>query len=500
MGVNVGQILRQNAVRHPARVALVEGRGASRTTSTYGSIDERARRIAGGLLASGVGENDRVLLCAGNHEGFVAAFFGIVYAGAVVVPAPILSAPDEIALRVDRAGCRLALCDPEREALLRSAGTHGITIDALPEAAPLDLPRELDPGADAMILFTSGTTGEAKGARISHASLLVHTATLVHHTLRLDIDDRVLGALPLTHSFGCRMALLAPFFAGAVVQLVPRFDAAATLALLDEESITWAPVVPTMLAAWLRQPRGPPPRALHWVLSAGAPLPAELACSAEHRLGVPVRQGYGLTEATFSTVDGPPDAPVLGSVGRPVWGVEVRIVDADGATVGHETDGEIEVRGHNAMTGYLDDPEATAAVRDGAWLRTGDVGHLDAAGRLYVVDRKKDLILRGGNNVYPAEVEEVLCRHPGVAEVAVVGRPDPYYGEEVVAVVVPHDGADLRDLGSFAAAHLARTKVPRELVVIDELPLGPSGKVLKRVLRDRIAQGALAPRPLPHQS
>lgn len=490
MAMNIGQVLRQGALRHPGRTAVVDGERAW----SYRELDDAAARTAPALRASGVGRGDRVLLCAGNSAGFVSAWFGIVYAGAAVVPVPILSAPDEVSERITRARCAAAIADEARAGLVASAGLTPLDPKVLAAHPETSLPESMPPGDDAMILFTSGTTGVPRGARISHAALLVHTATLVHHTLCLTPEDRVLGVLPLTHSFGCRMAMLAPFFAGASLHLVERFHPQACLDFLTERQITWAPVVPTMLAAWAGLPGDPVP-SLRWALSAGAPLPPELARRAEARLGAPVRQGYGLTEATFSTVD---TEGVPGSVGRPVWGVEVRIVGPAGEPLPAGTDGEIEVRGPNQMTGYLDDPQATAdTVRDG-WLSTGDIGHLDIAGRLWVVDRAKDLILRGGNNVYPAEVEAVLCRHPAVAQVAVVGRPDPYYGEEVVAVVVPREGraAELDDLATFAAGHLARTKLPRELALVDELPLGPSGKVLKRLLREQLADGTLELRKL----
>jgi len=223
------------------------------------------------------------------------------------------------------------------------------------------------------------------------------------------------------------------------------------------------------------------PRALRWVLSAGAPLADALCRRAEARLGCEVRQGYGLTEASFSTIDAPPAPRTIGSVGRPVAGVEVRIA----------ADGEVEVRGPHVMAGYLDG--TPAPVDAGGWLRTGDLGRLDDDGRLWIVDRKKDLIIRGGNNVYPAEVEDVLATHPDVAEVAVVGRPDDYFGEEIVAVVVARAGhaptAD--ELAAFARARLPAVKQPRELAFVDALPLGPSGKVLKRALRQQLADGTL---------
>ena len=216
------------------------------------------------------------------------------------------------------------------------------------------------------------------------------------------------------------------------------------------------------------------------------------------RLGAEVRQGYGLTEATFTTIDGPRDVRGPGTVGRPVWGVEVRIVDTAGVPLARGQAGEILVRGQNVMAGYLDDPETSArVVRDG-WLHTGDIGVLDEDGRLSVVDRLKDLVLRGGNNVYPSEVEDALAHHPAIAGVAVIGRPDPYYGEEVVAIVVLQQGRTLplEELDAFARERLAAHKVPREVVFLDRLPVGPSGKVLKRALRAQLFDGRLVATPV----
>jgi long-chain acyl-CoA synthetase len=358
-------------------------------------------------------------------------------------------------------------------------------------------PRDLPASADALLLFTSGTTGGPKAARITHASLLAHTAALVHHTLQLGEQDVVLGALPWTHSFGLRMSVLAPFYAGAQVLAFARFDRAQTLAAMDAGRATWAPAVPTMLAAWTATPDDDRVAAnVRSALSAGAPLPRDLRERAERRLGCPVRQGYGLTEATFSTIDdGRGDGPADGSdhVGAPVWGVELRIRDERGADQPADQEGEVWVRGANVMAGYLDDDAATRAVFDGDWLRTGDLGRLDTWGRLVLVDRLKDLILRGGANVYPSEVEDALSLHPAVAQVAVIGRPDDYYGEEVVAVIVSRgDAPSAAELDAHARAHLAKNKLPVEYVFATELPLGPSGKVLKRTLRERYASGRRA--------
>jgi long-chain acyl-CoA synthetase len=250
-----------------------------------------------------------------------------------------------------------------------------------------------------------------------------------------------------------------------------------------------------MYAAWAAEPEGAAPRGLRLCLSAGAPLADETARRAERRLRAEVRQGYGMTEATFSTLNAPPDARVLGSVGKPVWGVEVRVVDEAGNDVPQGQDGEVVVRGQNVMSHYLYEAEANAQIGADGFIRSGDVGRFDEAGRLAIVDRLKDLIIRGGFNVYPSEVEDALAAHPDVVEVAVVGRPDAYYGEEIVAVVVARAGAqrDAAALIAFAEARVGRGKRPRELVFLERMPLGPSGKVQKRVLREWLRSGQLKP-------
>ena len=507
MGVTIASVLRQPALRTPERTAAVLCDGDTRAEVSYAALDLSARKVAGALRARGLRQGDRVALCAANGEAFLTCWFGAAYAGCAVVPIPVVSAAPEIAFRVGHAGAALLISDAARADLAVTAvarldpgGPPVARSDAtalLDAAPPIDVPADLSPDALAMVLYTSGTTGRPKGATITHASLMTHTAALVTHTLDLDPDDRVLGVLPFTHSFGLRMAVLAPFYAGARTVVMDRFEAATTRAVIEREGVTWVPAVPTMFARWADASAGPehaPQHAsLRWCLSAGAPLADPVRRRAEARLGAPIREGYGLTEATFAAIDAPPGPPTPGSVGRPVWGVEVRIAGADGAPAARGETGEILVRGQNVMAGYLGDPGATAAtVRDG-YVHTGDLGRLDGDGKLFVVDRRIDLILRGGHNVYPSEVEDALAAHPSVARVAVIGRPDREYGEEVVAVVVVRDGAALTPgaLDAFARERLAKTTVPREVAFAEALPLGPSGKVDKRALRSALFDGTL---------
>jgi long-chain acyl-CoA synthetase len=504
VGVSVGQILRQAALRAPDRVGVcdVGHAGARPREHTYAELDLAARRIAAALVAHGVRAGQCVALCGENTAGLIAAWFGIVYAGAVVVPVPILSAPPELAQRLKHARCGLLLHDAARAELASRAlaslelAPTPLVIEALLEAprAPSAYPADTSASATAMILYTSGTTGSAKGAEISHASLMLHTSGLATHALRLGERDVALCALPLTHSYGCRIGMLAPLYALAKLVITPRFEAARVLELLRGHGVTWLPVVPTMLAAWNKQPAFAPLPALRWVLSAGAPLSDALALRAEQRLGTEVRQGFGMTEATFASMNAPPDARVLGSVGKATWGVELRIVDAAGCDVPRNEPGQLLVRGHNVMTGYLHEPAETEQALVDGFMHSGDVARLDADGRLWIVDRTKDLVIRGGYNVYPSELEAVLAEHPAVAEVAVIGRPDETYGEEVLAVLVLHAGAtlDAPALDALAATRLSRTKLPREYARVDALPLGASGKVQKRELRAWWSAGRLS--------
>ena len=506
MGINIAQVVRAWACREPERKALWL---ADRAESvSFGELDLRARRAAAKLAREGVGPGDRVALCVENGLGFLDGFFGGLYAGCTMLPIPPMSAAPELVARLRHARCTaLISSDATRvlaqtaiasAAFVRSVDVFELASEEQAIAAPLDVA----PDHVAMILYTSGTTGTSKGAMITHASLATHTAALVHHTLGLSDRDRVLAALPLTHSYGIRMTLLAPFYAGAESILLERFSPARVLALLSDEQITWFPGVPTMFHALAHEPSEAECPGLRWCLSAGAPLPREVRRRAEEKLGARIRQGYGLTEATFSTIAAPDDEGAEESVGRPVFGVELRIVGELGP-VGPNEPGEVCIRGQNVMAGYLDDPEASAeALREG-WLHSGDIGVLDAQGRLTIVDRIKDMIIRGGFNVYPAEVEAVLVTHPSVRDAVVVGVPDERYGEEVLAVIVPQPDApfDPIELDAFCRSALSRVKTPRLFASLDALPIGNSGKVLRREVRRLALDGQLpfapALRPTP---
>ncbi|MEZ4267303.1 MAG: AMP-binding protein [Myxococcota bacterium] len=486
---SVGSLLRDAVGSFGERPAVVETL-PTRRCHTAASLDLGARRVAARLLALGVGPGARVGLQMENSAAFVAAWFGVIYAGATVVPLPVKSTRAEVAVRAKTAALGVVLAAPGGSA---ADGGGWLTIDpheaagSSDSAVPIEGIVASSAGSDAMILFTSGTTTGARGVRISHGALLAHTRTLASQTLRLGPDDVLLGTLPLTHSYGIRMVMLMGLATGARVVFDGPFSASRSLQTIRDEAVTWVPAVPTMFAAWAAQPQPPPAPSLRWCLSAGAPLAPAILDAAEQRLGAEIRQGYGMTEATFSTVDAPPAARTAGSVGPAVPGVELRVVDEAGRPVPAGTVGEVRVRGPHQMSGYLGDEAGREPVDPDGFIRTGDLGALDAAGRLRVVDRTRDLIIRGGENVYPSEVEAHLATHPAVREVAVIGRPDAFFGEVVVAVLVvdPVVAVTADALIAFAAERLSPHKVPVAIVFVDAMPTGPSGKVLKRELRRR---------------
>jgi long-chain acyl-CoA synthetase len=374
---------------------------------------------------------------------------------------------------------------------MADAGTAARRIDA-EAAAATPVERYVMRGAEdvAVVLYTSGTTGRPKGAQLTHLNLLMNVEALALSAFDINGEDRVLGCLPLFHSFGQTVAMNLSFRVGATVVMLPRFDGIEALRLLVEERCTLFMGVPTMYVALLAAARRSELRpGLRFGVSGGASLPLTVLEDFEAAFGIPVYEGYGLTEtspvATFNQQDWPPKP---GTIGRPIWGVDVEIarpeVEKTIELLPTGELGELVVRGHNVMKGYLNRPEDTAEVMVDGWFRTGDLGTKDADGYLTIVDRKKDMVLRGGYNVYPREVEEVLLRNPAIGQVAVIGVPDDRLGEEVCAVVIPAEGAesDADAIVAWSREALAAYKYPRRIEFVDEFPLGPSGKVLKREL------------------
>jgi long-chain acyl-CoA synthetase len=462
--MNLARILTDGAAVHGDRPALwFDGAALS-----YAELDRRAAVAAGELREQGVGAGDRVAIKLPNSPAFVAAYFGALRLGAIVVPLNPLLAPPEIAERVASATPAL-IVDEE----LPFAG------DAAGEVVDRD-----DTDA-AVILFTSGTSGRPKGAILTHGGILA-AARSAADAMALTQDDVVLGAAPFSHVLGQSTGIFSTLLAGAAVSVVQRFEPEKTLATMTRTRTTILLGVPTMCIALCQAARSadelPPVRIAH---VGGAAVPVEVARDFERTFGGDVYEGYGLTElsgiATTYTV-GQERKP--GSVGMPLGGTDMRIHDPDERGVG-----EVRFRGPSVIPGYWNDREATSEAIDAkGWLATGDMGYVDEEGYLFLVDRKKELIIRGGYNVYPREVEEALYAHPDVLEAAVVGVPHETLGEEVAALVVRRPGTtlDVEALEAWARERVAAYKYPRRVVFVDELPKGPTGKILKRAI-DRSA-------------
>ena len=447
----------------PSRPALIsDGR-----VLDYAALDRGCARVARLLRARGVGRGDRVGIVLPNVPEFVFAYHGALRLGAIAVPLNTLLRAPEIELRVRAAEAAVLLAPPERHAELRDAGAT--LVDPGAEAEPYEEVAQVDGSETAVVIYTSGTTGTAKGAELTHDALRWNASELAR-IFELTSDDVLFGAAPLAHVLGQSGVMNAALASSAAAALVTRFEACSALELLAATGTTVFLGVPAMCVALLAESERREPPRLRLAHTGGAPLDPETRRAFETRFGCPVLEGYGMTEVGGVLCTQRLDVPRKpGSVGRPIDGMEIRI----------EGDpGEVELRGRCLMRGYRGEPDPT---RDG-WFPSGDVGYLDRDGDLFLVDRKKDVILRGGYNVYPREVEEVLLRHEEVAEAVVVGVPDARLGEEVAAVVVPRGGREpsADDLQAFVRDRIAAYKYPRLVSVVPELPHGPSGKILRR--------------------
>ncbi len=471
----------------PESVAL-QGEEA---TWTYGRFLDGIAAVAGALRAHGVEPGDRVLLIAPSVPEFPPAYFGTLAAGATVVAMNPLATVSEISYVLEDSSCVAALVWHEcTDAATSACGEEvelwrlGPALDGVPEAPPSAGPEPRAEDDTAVILYTSGTTGRPKGAELTHANLLATVAAFTE-MLEISADDRTGTALPLSHVFGGSVVMAAALSNGAALSLLRRFDAGDTLEMIATDRLTIFAGVPSMYNAILHESADKPAdtSTLRVCLSGGASLPDEVLKGFAERLGTAILEGYGLTEtagaATFNGLHRPRKA---GYVGLPMPGTSVRVVDTEGNDVGPEEVGEVLIKGPTVMKGYRGRLEATAeTIRDG-WLHTGDLGARDAEGDLQIVDRIKDLIIRGGYNIYPREVEEVLYGHPDIVEVVVAGVDDDHFGEEVAAVVALRPGAepDAEAIRLWAKERLSRYKVPRLWQFVDALPKGSTGKVLKR--------------------
>ncbi|WP_380174539.1 long-chain fatty acid--CoA ligase [Kineococcus sp. DHX-1] len=464
---------------------------------TWRALDDATARVAALLRAQGVQRGDRVALIAPNVPHFPVLYHGILRAGGVVVPMNPLLRGREVNHHFTDSGAVLALVwhAVAEAAHAGAVGTPTRVVEVEPSAtAALLASVEPDPAADlldpdpqdtAVILYTSGTTGAPKGAELTHHNLVSNAVTSQESLVKMADDDVILGALPLFHAFGQTCAMNTALVAGRTMTLLPRFTAEAALAVVERDRVTHFAGVPTMYVAMLNEPTAAQRDLSSWrsCVSGGASLPVEVLRGFEEKYGVMILEGYGLSETSPVASFNLPDVPRKpGTIGVPVRGCEMDLRSADGSAVAPGEVGEIVIKGENVMKGYWRNESATAqAITDG-WFRSGDLATRDPDGYYTIVDRAKDMIDRGGYNVYPREVEEVLYEHPAVEQAAVVGFPDPLVGEEIGAAVVLKQGATAtpEELQRHVKAQLAAYKYPRRVWIVSELPKGPTGKILKR--------------------
>jgi long-chain acyl-CoA synthetase len=488
---SISSLLDQSAAQHPDRAAL----RMDDLVLSYAQFREAAGRMAALLQSMGVEPGDRVGLMLPNVPAFPIAFYGALAAGAVAVPMNPLLKSREVAYYLGDSEARVLIAwhTAAGEAAKGAADTGAEVIAAeTPDLSGLLEGISAAPGSsgrgdldDAVILYTSGTTGRPKGAELTHAGLVRNAEIAARTLFGVTPDAVIMGCLPLFHVFGLTCGLNVSVATGATLTLLPRFDPAKALDIVERDGVTVFEGVPTMYAAMLHLPDADPAKTatLKVCASGGAALPVEILRGFESKFGCMILEGYGLSETSpVASFNHPDKERKPGSIGTPIEGVDMRLIDDEWNTAPDGEIGEIAIRGHNVMKGYWNQPEATAeSIRDG-WFRTGDMARVDGDGYYFIVDRKKDLIIRGGYNVYPREIEEVLHEHPAVAEVAVIGIPHPDLGEEVGAAVAlkPGASADPRELRSWARDRVAAYKYPRHVWLVDALPKGPTGKILRR--------------------
>ncbi|MFC4398192.1 long-chain-fatty-acid--CoA ligase [Arthrobacter sedimenti] len=503
--ISVAAVLAESAKRTPDNIALVVGEDQV----SYSDLWRQTRAYAGALRARGIGPGDAVAVLIPNVPDFARVYYAILSLGAIVVPVHALLKAREIEYVLQDSGAKLLICAApllgEGAAGATASGIDVLTVMASDDggfhrleaeaaaAEPIQTYEPCRPSDTATILYTSGTTGKPKGALGTHFALVEQTSTLLTSVMDFRPGDVLFGGLPLFHTFGQTVVLNTGLRAGATIVLMPRFTGPDALKLLAKHNVNIFIGVPTMYVALLEAAKTIPdrPAALRYGISGGAALPLAVLDKFRDVYGVEIHEGYGLTEtspvAAFNHVG---TTPRPGTIGVPIWGVDIEIarpevVDSIELLPNGEL-GELVIRGHLLMKGYLNRPEATAeAVVDG-WFRSGDLGTKDDDGYLTIVDRKKDMIIRNGYNVYPREVEEILLTHPAVVSAAVYGIPDDVHGQEIAAAIVLDAGASVTEseLIDFASAQLAAYKYPRVVRILSELPLGPSGKILKRKLAE----------------
>ena len=513
MTLNLAVLLEESAKTRPEGTALVIG---GRKVS-YSALRDGARSFAGALSSMGVAPGDKVAMMVPNVPQFVVAYYAILATGASVVPLNVLLKGPEIKYHLEDSGAKVLVA---WEGFLEEArkGLEGSSCESLVvvespdgsgatedkgsfEALVREYPPEFDaygtmPDDTAVVIYTSGTTGRPKGAELTHANMFMNAMCNADKLLAMDEDDVAIAVLPLFHIFGQTCVMNATIYRGGTMALVPRFEPEAALKAIQSAGVTVFSGVPTMYQYLLRYPDLDKYdiSSLRIGVSGGASMPVEVMKAVEERFEIVILEGYGLSETSpTATFNRSVSQRKVGSIGLPIWGTEAKVVGGDDREVAPGERGELALRGHHIMKGYLNKPEATAEAMRNGWFHTGDIATMDEDGYFYIVDRVKDMIIRGGYNVYPREVEEALYEHPGIAEVAVVGAPHEALGEEVTAVVAMKEGevASEEEIISFAKQRVAAYKHPRRVTFVDELPKTATGKILKRELaKGTVVQGS----------
>jgi long-chain acyl-CoA synthetase len=504
MSENLATNLTETAAEHGDRTAFK----LDDVELSYSVLEGSSARIAALLKSKGIEPGDRVGLMLPNVPYFPAIYYAILRAGAIVVPMNVLLKGREVKFYLEDSGAKFLFAWQDfaeaAEKGAEEAGTECILVKPGDfEKLVLEHEPDLDvadrAGDDtAVILYTSGTTGTPKGAELTHSNLRQNCAVASKALGDFGPGDTLLGALPLFHSFGQTCTMNCAVLTGARVTMLPRFDPEKALEIIERDQVTVFQGVPTMYNAMLHADNADSVDAscLRICNSGGAAIPVELIRGFEEKFGCAILEGYGLSETSpVASFNHPDKERKPGSIGTPIEGVEMKVVDDDGNDVQQGDVGEIVIRGHNVMKGYWDRPDATEeTITEDGWFHTGDMAKVDEDGYFFIVDRKKDLIIRGGYNVYPREIEEVLYEHPAVQEAAVLGVPDDSLGEEVGAAVVLNKGEslDADEVKAYVKEQVAAYKYPRKVWFVDELPKGPTGKILKREIEipEKVAAGS----------
>ncbi|MGD9975328.1 MAG: class I adenylate-forming enzyme family protein [Desulfatirhabdiaceae bacterium] len=493
--MNISVILQNSALMFPGRPAICE----NGLEISYSELNVLANRVASGLLRLGICPGDVIAICAPNSTEWIAVYFGAIRAGAVVATLPLLLQGPELKQLIREAMPRMIYSAPEKfheldhlrqSGMLQTIICHGgdINFDELirmgsAEFKPVDRDRE----DTCAILFTGGTTGVPKGAMLSHENIYTAIRNVVFNE-KSGETDRALCFLPLNHVFGQMHILNATLLSGGCIELMSSFDMDRILEAMSTGRITKLFAVPTVYVRLLSLTRLKESLGtVRYCFSAAASMAEETVRQWQERTGLAVYEAYGMTESASMVTYNHYHRHVIGSVGTPVGTVEVQIRDMDGNILEADQIGEICIRGRNVMKGYLNRPEETRAVFWDDWFRSGDMGRIDSNGYLFIVDRLKDMIITGGENVYPREVEELLYTRPEIQECAVIGMPDSEWGERITAFIIPapDQSVDTAALKTYLKSNLSSFKVPKEFRIVDTLPKSPAGKILKRELRNQ---------------